>query len=149
VAGGDPPRLEVAVQVSDPILPVGSQALAAWIGEVAADLSIKEGSLGIRLTDDDEMRSLNAAHRGLDRTTDVLSFAGGETPEGLHLGDIVISVPTARRQAGERGHDVDAELRVLALHGLLHCLGYDHERDAGEMSRLEESLRERWLDHER
>jgi probable rRNA maturation factor len=114
------------------------------------------------------MRGLNAAFRGVDRPTDVLSFPNadharqGQAP-GLrprrpgrtlhsvaakpifenHLGDIAIAVGVARRQAAERRHTLTTELRILALHGLLHLLGYDHERDRGEMRRLEERLRRR------
>jgi probable rRNA maturation factor len=92
------------------------------------------------------MRTLNREHRGKDKTTDVLSFPGGGTPEGYHLGDIVISLPQAQRQAEVAGHSLDRELRVLLLHGVLHCLGHDHETDGGEMDRLERRLRRRWLD---
>jgi probable rRNA maturation factor len=72
----------------------------------------------------------------------VLSFPGEEG----HLGDILISVPTARRQAAEAGHGAERELRTLLLHGVLHCLGHDHETDGGEMERLERRLRKAWLD---
>lgn len=91
------------------------------------------------------MRALNRDFRGKDATTDVLSFPGGSTPDGEHLGDVVISVPRARQQAAEAGHPVARELRVLLLHGLLHCLGHDHETDGGEMERLERRLRRRWI----
>ena len=60
-----------------------------------------------------------------------------------HLGDIAIAIDVARRQAIERGHTLTTEIRILALHGLLHLLGYDHERDRGEMRRVEERLRRR------
>lgn len=66
-------------------------------------------------------------------------------PESGHLGDIAVAVPTARRQAAERGHGAGTEIRLLVLHGLLHCLGYDHERDGGEMESLERRLRRRYL----
>jgi probable rRNA maturation factor len=69
----------------------------------------------------------------------VLSFPA----EGESLGDIAIASGIAARQAAEAGHSVSIELRVLALHGLLHLLGYDHETDHGEMSRVEERLRRR------
>lgn len=99
------------------------------------------------------MRRLCRQFRNLDKTTDVLSFPGSEEsheqcpPErrGGHLGDVVISVPEARRQAEELGHEPESELRILALHGLLHCLGYDHETDDGTMERLEARLRHRWI----
>ena len=58
----------------------------------------------------------------------------------------MISVPTARRQARAAGHSAERELRLLLLHGVLHCLGYDHETDEGEMERLERRLRRRWLE---
>jgi probable rRNA maturation factor len=75
----------------------------------------------------------------------VLSFPGGASPDGRHLGDVVISVPHAGRQARAAGRSLARELRVLLLHGLLHCLGHDHERDGGEMERLERRLRRRWI----
>ena len=80
----------------------------------------------------------------MDAATDVLSFPGGATPEGRHLGDMVVAVPTARRQAAAAGHPVERELRSLLLHGVLHCLGHDHETDDGDMERLERRLRRRW-----
>jgi probable rRNA maturation factor len=70
----------------------------------------------------------------------------GPEGEGHHLGDILISVPTARRQAAAAGHDGERELRILLLHGLLHCLGHDHEMDGGTMERLERRLRREWID---
>jgi probable rRNA maturation factor len=117
-----------------------------WLARVLAELAPGAASLGVRFTSDAEMRRLNARHRGQDRTTDVLSFPGGATADGRHLGDLVIAVPQARRQAREAGHGVSTELRSLLLHGILHCLGYDHETDRGEMRRRERRLRRRWLD---
>jgi probable rRNA maturation factor len=76
----------------------------------------------------------------------VLSFPGGSTLEGLHLGDIVISVPAARRQAAARGEALELEIRNLLLHGVLHCLGHDHETDGGVMQRLEKRLRRDWIE---
>ena len=94
------------------------------------------------------MREYNRAFRGVNAVTDVLSFpAGGETdPEGrTYLGDIVIAVPVAARQARERGHSLAREVRILALHGYLHLLGHDHERDDGKMNRLQRRLVRRLL----
>ena len=93
--------------------------------------------VGLTLTTDERIQDLNRDHRGLDKPTDVLSFSQIEGSAGfvpppngvLILGDIVISVETARRQA--KGQLLD-ELRLLAVHGTLHLLGYDHERDQDE-----------------
>lgn len=100
-----------------------------------------EVEVALRITSDEEMRALNHAYRGIDAATDVLSFAahedGGNEPAltlppelanelARHLGDIVISYPYAERQAGQFGNSVAAELRLLAIHGTLHLLGYDH-----------------------
>jgi probable rRNA maturation factor len=115
------------------------------------------------------VRALNRLYRKKDRNTDVLSFpvegpakAGPYASEvraagpakagpygrkagpgfgGAFLGDIVIAAGVARRQARDAGHSLQTELRILALHGLLHLLGYDHERDDGRMARLERRLR--------
>jgi probable rRNA maturation factor len=99
------------------------------------------------------MRTLNRVWRGVDRTTDVLSFPMTKpqqprrrtprTPPVPHIGDIVIATGVAERQAREAGHSTTTELRVLALHGLLHVFGYDHKRDGGAMARLERRLRRR------
>lgn len=94
------------------------------------------------------MRLLNRRYRERDAATDVLSFPGERTPEGLHLGDVAISVDAVRRQARDAGHGHARELKELMLHGILHCLGHDHERDGGEMDRLELGLRERWIGDE-
>lgn len=121
--------------------------LRGWLESVLATLAPGGGTLALRLVGDRTMGRLNRDFRGRTGTTDVLSFPGAASPEGAHLGDIVISVPRASRQAGERGHAVAREIRLLALHGVLHCLGHDHETDRGEMERLERRLRRRFLDH--
>jgi rRNA maturation RNase YbeY len=86
------------------------------------------------------MRSLNRRYRGLDRTTDVLSFSLREGKfsyiQPALLGDIVIAVPVAVRQAREQGHSLHREIERLLVHGLLHLLGYDHERDGKEAERM-------------
>ena len=116
-----------------------------WIDPLVSEIA-GESSLAVRFVGDRLMRRLNREFRGRDVTTDVLSFPGEVTPEGRHLGDIAVSVPAARRQALSAGHPVARELRVLLLHGVLHCLGYDHEADSGEMRRLERRLRKKWVD---
>ncbi len=99
------------------------------------------GEVAVVLAGDHLLRRLNRQFRGKDRPTDVLSFPGEGGEEGL--GDVVISVPTAERNARRQGHRLPRELDVLALHGFLHVLGYDHETDDGAMDRLEGRLRRR------
>jgi probable rRNA maturation factor len=94
------------------------------------------------------MRRLNRVYRDKDKPTDVLSFPGDQNPDGRHLGDVVISVPTARRQADGFDHGVERELKTLVLHGMLHCLGYDHETDDGTMERLENELQRELFSNE-
>jgi probable rRNA maturation factor len=101
------------------------------------------GEVALVLTGDRAVRALNARYRGKDKPTDVLSFPGPGGEAGL--GDIVISVDTAARHAREYGRTLPQELDVLALHGFLHVLGYDHETDDGTMDRLEKRLRRRLL----
>lgn len=86
------------------------------------------------------MRRLNRDFRRQDRTTDVLAFSAGE---GELLGDIVVSVPYAARQARRHGESPSREIERLLLHGYLHLLGYDHETDDGEMDKLEAATRRR------
>lgn len=119
----------------------GTRRLRPWLAGLLAEVAPESESLGVRFVGDREMRRVNRQFRGKDATTDVLSFPG----EAGHLGDILISVPTARRQAEAAGHEVGRELRVLLLHGVLHCLGYDHETDQGQMERLERRLRRTWI----
>ncbi len=125
----------------------GARALLPWLESmVEGVVEDARGTLAVRFVSDREMRRLNLRFRRKDATTDVLSFPGSDTPEGPQLGDIAISLPAARRQAVERGHPVRREIELLLLHGLLHCLGHDHETDGGEMLRLERRLRRRWID---
>jgi probable rRNA maturation factor len=101
----------------------------------------------VLVTGDDELQRLNLAYRKLDRATDVLSFPDGDRlPDGRTLlGEVVISLDTARRQAAQLGHSELRELEELVLHGTLHLLGHDHEQDGGEMEALELRLREELL----
>ena len=115
------------------------------IGQPAATLTIS-------FIRDRRMRELNRDYRGLDKPTDVLSFAYYETAEAWesaeadgHLGDLVISVETAARYAAELGLSFAREIEHLVIHGTLHLAGYDHETDHGEMNRLEKRLRKQLL----
>jgi|SRR5829696_5702913 len=122
-----------------------ARGLAAWLAKAAP--AAARGDVTVALVSDGRMRSLNRSFRGKDYPTDVLSFPVEQPLAGAgkarHLGDIVIAIGVARRQAAAAGHAVGTELRVLALHGLLHLLGYDHEMDDGRMARAEARLRRR------
>ena len=110
--------------------------LARWLQSVAP--AGARGALTLAITSDARVRRLNRQFLGKDYATDVLSFPADEL--GV-LGDVVIALGVARRQAEAAGHSLGIELRVLALHGLLHLLGYDHENDDGRMARVERMLR--------
>ena len=121
-----------------------------WRAFVAEALKVAPaGGAGVTVAfvSDRAIRELNGRWRGKRGTTDVLSFPAGqdefERALGLTLGDVVISVEQAARQAAEHGLDFEAEVAQLILHGVLHLCGYDHEQDDGEMNRLELSLRRR------
>ena len=137
--------LGIALQNPRGYKDVGQKGLEAWLRKLVSSLAPKAGSLAARLTSDAEVQRLNRRFRGKDKPTDVLSFPGETTADGYHVGDVVISVPTARRQAAENDHSLARELRILLLHGLLHCLGYDHETDDGAMERRERRLRRVWV----
>lgn len=101
----------------------------------------------IAFVDDDAMTELNQKFRKKAKTTDVLTFPADDSynepsATGRPLGDIVISVDQARRQAVDEKHSLATEIRYLVVHGVLHALGYDHETDKGEMNALEVEVRE-------
>jgi probable rRNA maturation factor len=145
------------------LLPAGIRApgLGQWLQLVAPARA--RGTVTIAVVPDGRVRALNRRYRTKDKNTDVLSFpAEGPAEGGPHgegpaeagrysgagpgfsrafLGDVVIAAGVARRQARDAGHSLQTELRILALHGLLHLLGYDHEHDDGRMARLERRLR--------
>jgi probable rRNA maturation factor len=111
-----------------------AQAILSNLGETSAEL-------GILFVGDQRMRGLNRRYRGKNHTTDVLAFAmrDARPPHRSHpmpLGDVVISVPTAWRQAREAGRSLDDELTWLLVHGILHLCGYDHERSDKEARRM-------------
>ena len=115
-----------------------SPGLATWLHSVAPART--RGAVTVAIVPDSRVRRLNRVYRRKDAPTDVLSFS---SEEAGCLGDIVIAAGVARRQARAADHSLRTELRVLALHGLLHLLGYDHDRDDGRMARLEARLRRR------
>ena len=133
-------RGPLRVAVSCAVRPaVRVPGLADWLADIAPARA--RGVVSVALVSDVTVRRLNRTYRDADYATDVLSFPTDEP--GDFLGDIVIAVGVARRQAREVGHALATEVRVLALHGLLHLCGYDHEHDQGQMRRLEARLRRR------
>jgi|FaiFalDrversion2_1042247.scaffolds.fasta_scaffold05124_1 probable rRNA maturation factor len=134
-----PSRLRADVRI-DP--PFRREVSAAWLRRVArvalAAEGVRAAEVGIFVTDDGTVRALNRAYAGEDAPTDVLSFSlqegeGFPMPDGLlRLGEVVISLPTARRQAQAAGRPLLAEMAHLLVHGLLHLLGYDHATPSQE-----------------
>jgi probable rRNA maturation factor len=119
---------------------VAAAPLAAFLRRAARELRSPRarGEFSVALVSDREIAGLNRRFRGLAKPTDVLAFPA--SVDDPYLGDIAVAVPTARRQAAERGHSVAREVKILALHGWLHLLGYDHETDDGAMMRLQQRL---------
>jgi rRNA maturation RNase YbeY len=112
------------------------------LSRAAGALGDEGREVSVYFCGDRRMAGLNRRWRHRNRPTDVLAFPVGETGTRF-LGDIVISVPYARRQARRRGESPSREMDRLLLHGYLHLLGYDHETDNGEMEALEAKLRRR------
>ena len=129
-------------------------ALREYEREVKNVLDLGQRNFNVCFVTDEEISQMNSVYRGKAVPTDVLSFPwegeGESGPEEFgagefrnFLGDIVISVAMAERNAKAEGHSTEEEIRLLVLHGVLHLLGYDHEMDQGEMKSLELSLRDR------
>jgi probable rRNA maturation factor len=118
-------------------LPLGN--LHRFAQKAQRELSVRR-DFTVCLLDDRAIRGLNARFLGRRRATDVLSFPGGDGARGF-LGDIAISVEAAKKNAQREGHSLVEEIKLLILHGLLHLLGYDHEKDQGQMTRKELRLR--------
>lgn len=108
-------------------------------------VQMRDHELSVVLTGDDQIQNLNRIYRNKDRPTDVLAFAQreGELADraGRLLGDVIVSIPTARRQAAARGRDLVAELTMLLAHGLLHLLGWDHDTPAKDRRMRRETSR--------
>jgi rRNA maturation RNase YbeY len=159
------PRCEISLQNPNRYSGVKPAELRPWLVSVVGELAPAAETFAVLFCGDRAMRRTNREYRGFDKTTDVLSFSGDLPPAkeaapwaappgpfplmpptgGSHLGDLLISVPQADRQAKELGHPLGTELRILLLHGILHCLGFDHEADDGTMNRVEAELRRRFV----
>lgn len=140
------PQIEVHVDVAAPfedrvqpelVIAAAREAVAAAAADRETGWEL--GEMGVRITTDDEIQSLNRVYRHVDRPTDVLSFALLDDDDGLGstfpadwprlLGDVVVSCPYAERQATDLEHSLDMELSWLIIHGTLQLLGYSHETD--------------------
>lgn len=124
----------------------GSQLECAIIQALRQDPPAQEVEVTLVVTNDSEVQQLNKTYRHIDAATDVLSFTLGQNPftppdMALYLGDIVISFPRCQAQAAEHDHTTQQEMNLLAIHGTLHLLGYDHatEPEKAVMWRLQEA----------
>jgi probable rRNA maturation factor len=108
--------------------PVRTKAFKRLLGELSARYRLADPEVTLAFVGERAIRTLNRKYGKKDKPTDVLSFPLGEKgADGrFYLGDIVIAVPVAYRQSRAKGHSLDRELRLLAIHGFLHLLGYDH-----------------------
>jgi len=137
----------VIVQNRQRAVAVDQKRLGRTAESILAAARAETAELSVLLISDARMRALNRRYRKKDRTTDVLAFPLREGRfsrfRGKLLGDVVISLPAAKRQATEYGHSLRDELERLLVHGVLHLLGYDHERNAREaavMARKERAI---------
>jgi probable rRNA maturation factor len=133
--------IAVVKAVPAPVAPARIRSLldaAAAVPEVAARLPEGGWEVAVRISGDRELRRLNSRYLGQDHSTDVLSFPSGDQGPGSHLGDIVIAWPAVVRQSTEFGHSEESELGLLAVHGFLHLLHWDHatKTEEREMNRL-------------
>ena len=134
-------RIQLAIESKHPRAVQAGRILRAAARDYAALLRLDRRELSLSLVSDRAIRALNRDWRGKDRATDVLSFPQ-EDAGGVLIGDVVISLPTALRQAEAGGWSLARELRRLLAHGLLHCLGHDHGTPAQalRMARAERRL---------
>ncbi len=152
---------DITVEIDEGIdVAVDAAALHAAVEATLRHLHPAEATVTLVVTTDEEVRALNAEYRGVDAPTDVLSFAAQEEapaaptlvlPDEVaaelarYLGDLVIAYPYSARQAAHYGNSVTAELQLLAVHGTLHLLGYDHQDDDAEAAMW--ALQEQVLAH--
>ena len=127
------------VILNKPVAGVNEASLDRFVARARRAVGLR-GSVTVLITSSREMRSLNARFRDKDKATDVLSFPPQfESPR--FAGDIAISAEIAAQNARRLGHSTAEEVKILALHGVLHLAGFDHESDNGKMARMEERVR--------
>ena len=114
------------------------------VEKIASELTDKDIELVI--VDESAMKAINSAQRGIEKATDVLSFALKAVPNAVNLplGSIVINANAVKDEAKARKHSKEAEFTLLFLHGILHLLGYDHEKDGGQMREKERQIIEKF-----
>ncbi len=129
-------EVDVDIRVTDAPAEVTSVGFVARVLSAAAAKINAFGEVSVSFVNDEEIHELNKAYRDVDRPTDVLSFPMDEQQfvDPPMLGDIVVSVPTAVRQAQEYGHSLAREVAFLLVHGFLHLNGYDHEEPSDEQT---------------
>ncbi|MBI2682630.1 MAG: rRNA maturation RNase YbeY [Acidobacteriales bacterium] len=130
--------MELTVQLRKRVRGLVADELESFMARARKAVGLKGGA-SLVVTSNAEIRRMNRWFRGKDKITDVLSF-GAEGIAG-YAGDIAVSLDIAAENARRFGHSVGDEVRILALHGLLHLAGYDHETDRGRMARREKQLR--------
>ena len=122
-----------------PVAGLSDTALAKFVARASRASKLK-GTVNVLVTGSSELRSLNRRFRGKDQPTDVLSFPPGPCFVNGLAGDIAISADIAKQNARRLGHSAAQEIKILALHGVLHLVGYDHERDQGAMAGKETTI---------
>lgn len=134
---GDEPLVDITIKVqiaTDDPLPLDRLRMAiTWV--LARHDMAPGAGLSVVIMDDEGVRRLNREYRGIDKPTDVLSFAVEPLPfldEDRNLGDLILSLPTVRRQAESEGHDWRDEMVLAVIHGTLHLLDYDHDTPEGQ-----------------
>jgi probable rRNA maturation factor len=139
--------MEILINNELPEIKVDTRKIEQQIDKVLTSLDCNEHEISILFIGDQGIRDLNNQFRGIDRPTDVLSFPQVlegelEIPGALVLGDVAISLETARSQSEEHGLSFEEELTLLLIHGILHLLGYDHEISDQEEERMRSKTRE-------
>jgi probable rRNA maturation factor len=129
-------RRGMTIDVSGKAPGVSRSELRAWARAALRHLQLTQAELSLALVADATIHALNRRYRGKDKPTDVLAFPLADEVQPSLLGDVVISVETASRQARRRGHPLREELQVLLVHGILHLAGYDHEVSRSEAVRM-------------
>jgi probable rRNA maturation factor len=135
-------RFEPTIILKRRVAGLSQRALTEFVVDACEAAGLR-GTTTVLVTGSHEIRALNLRFKGENHATDVLSFPAPHFINGF-AGDIAISLDVATRNAHALQHSVAEEVRILALHGILHLAGYDHEDDTGEMARWEQTLRQRF-----